>query len=187
MRTKTFAGITAFRMTPTRRIPAIITTVIQGTPCRDTLPKAAGAWPCRESPKRMRPAPKMSLLMAERAAVITTAFRMCGAAGMPSPLNLHEGAAVAVDFIPRKEAHEHSQRQNIEQQDAHRDGIDCLGDDFLRVRGLAGRDAQCLDTAKGEHHHREGCQQVSLISDDVLFHAFRFGGVQPLTRWPAFP
>jgi hypothetical protein len=74
--------------------------------------------------------------------------------------DLDEGAAVAADFIPREEAHEHSQRQDVEQQDTHRDGIDCLGDDHLRVRGLAGRDAQRLDTAKGEHHHGEGCQQA---------------------------
>ncbi|MNI96945.1 hypothetical protein D3C73_1555010 [compost metagenome] len=33
----------------------------------------------------MRPAPKMSLLIAESAAVMTTALRIFGAAGMPNP------------------------------------------------------------------------------------------------------
>src|SRR6478609_6589593 len=88
MTRKTSSGMTAFRTTPTSRIPAIMTTVIQGTPWRETLPKAAGAWPWLDSPKRMRPAPKMSLLMADNAAVMTTALRMCGAAGMPRLLKI---------------------------------------------------------------------------------------------------
>src|SRR6476620_5304649 len=62
---KTSSGMTAFRTTPTRRMPAIITTVIHGTPWRETLPNTAGAWPWLDIPNRMRPAPKMSLLMAE--------------------------------------------------------------------------------------------------------------------------
>lgn len=88
IRRKTSSGMTAFRTTPTSRMPVIITTVIHGTPWRDTLPKLAGACPCRDSPKRIRPAPKMSLLIADSAAVMTTALRMWGAAGMPSPLKI---------------------------------------------------------------------------------------------------
>src|SRR4029079_10306268 len=55
---KTSSGITAFRTTPTSRMPVIITTVIHGTPWRETLPKLAGAWPWRATPQRIRPAPK---------------------------------------------------------------------------------------------------------------------------------
>ena len=47
----TSSGITAFSTTPTSRMPAIITTVIHGTPWRETLPKLAGAWPWPGQPE----------------------------------------------------------------------------------------------------------------------------------------
>src|SRR3954462_13645355 len=50
---KTSSGITALSTTPTSRMPVIITTVIHGTPWRETLPKLAGAWPCRARPNRI--------------------------------------------------------------------------------------------------------------------------------------
>jgi hypothetical protein len=73
--------------------------------------------------------------------------------------DLHEGAAVAADFVPGEEAHEHPQGEDVEQQDAHGNSVDRLGDHLFRVGGLAGGNAEGLDPAEGEHHHGEGGQQ----------------------------
>ena len=61
----------------------MMTTVIHGTPLAETLFITCGAWPACDIPNIMRPAPKTSLLMADRAAVMTTMLRIDAA--VPNP------------------------------------------------------------------------------------------------------
>ncbi|SLH59209.1 Uncharacterised protein [Mycobacteroides abscessus subsp. abscessus] len=61
----------------------MITTVIHGTPLRETWRITAGAWPRWAMPYIIRPAPKMSLLIAESAAVITTMLSTVAAGPIP--------------------------------------------------------------------------------------------------------
>ncbi len=55
-----------------------------GTPRADIAASARGAWPCSAIAYIIRPAPKMSLLIAEIAALITTRFRISAAERTPS-------------------------------------------------------------------------------------------------------
>ena len=61
------------------------TTVIQGTPLLAMRWKLFGASPSFDMPYIMRPAPKISLLIAEMLALITMMLRMVAAAGIPRP------------------------------------------------------------------------------------------------------
>ena len=63
----------------------MMTTVIHGTPLRETRRMIAGACPRCAMPNIIRPAPKMSLLIADSAAVITTMFSTVAAGPMPRP------------------------------------------------------------------------------------------------------
>ncbi|MNV79007.1 hypothetical protein D3C71_1725370 [compost metagenome] len=74
--------------TPISSAAPITTTVIHGTPCLDSLLKARGAWPCWARPYIMRPAPKMSLLIAEIAAEITTTLSTAAAEPIPRLLKI---------------------------------------------------------------------------------------------------
>ena len=69
--------------------------------------------------------------------------------------DLHEGTAVAADLLPGEDRHQHEQGQHVEQQDAQRHRIDRPRDHPLRVLRLAGGDADDLDAAEGEYHHRQ--------------------------------
>ena len=72
-------------------------TVSHGTPLRETDANAAGACPCLAKPNNMRPAPNVSELIAEIAAVMTTTLRIEAAAGMPRAVKIcTNGLASAV-------------------------------------------------------------------------------------------
>lgn len=69
---------------------------------------------------------------------------------------LHEGAGFLADLVPRVEDHQHEQRADVEDQYAPDDLVDGLGDGFVRLSRFAGRDADELDAAEGEHDDDEG-------------------------------
>ena len=75
--------------------------------------------------------------------------------GNPDVLeNLHEGACLHTDLVPRPERHEHRHRADVENEDTPNDLIDRLRDRAVGILRLARRDADDLDAAKGEHDDR---------------------------------
>ena len=73
--------------------------------------------------------------------------------------DLHEGAGFHAHLIPGPEGHEHRHSAHIEQQDAHNNPVDGLGDSAVRVVCLPGGDADQLNAPEGEHDHGEGQSQ----------------------------
>ncbi len=70
--------------------------------------------------------------------------------------NLHKGAGLHAHLIPGPKGHEHRHSAHIEEQDAHDNPVDSLGNSTLRVISLPGSDADKLNAAEGEHDHRQG-------------------------------
>jgi hypothetical protein len=136
----------------------------------------------------MRPAPKMSLLMADTAAVITTILSRVAAELMPRLLKIcTNGLPWLADLRPRVDGHQYKQGQHVEQQDAQRYRVDRFGDHTFRVFGLTGRDADDLNAAEGEHHHRKrGNHAAHAIGHKatVLPQVAEAGGGCVCTRMP---
>ena len=70
--------------------------------------------------------------------------------------DLHEGAGLHADLIPRPERHEHRHGADVEDEDAPDDLIDGAGNRTARVGGFPRRDADELDAAEGKHDDADG-------------------------------
>ena len=80
----TRSGTTRLSTSPITRATPTVTIAAPGTPRPETRPKTAGACPAAARPNSVRPMAKVIAFSAEKAAMMTTAFRTWAAAGRPT-------------------------------------------------------------------------------------------------------